>query len=469
MAWSVRANPVKITVVGPGNTPVSGAQLVLNDYAGRATLAKQTDGKGQFSTDLKPIADGRVGDIVVYAKGYGIARADLKSGATVLKLGREKFMSGVVRDDKGQPVGNARVRIANVAMPLGKEDTLIYDVPGALKTAFTTRTDARGQWKIGGLSERGGAYSVLDDAKYVYQMVEAKVRAGAVSSSPVLRAQPGASIAGRVLDNAGNPAKGVTVFTTRLDEAINTMNRNTAISDDKGVYRLVSLAPGPHTIAVDTAKLDQIATARKVAATAGQTLQNQDFALTRASFVEGTVTAKDTDAPLPRLRVEIHGADRPESAVYGNETETDAKGHYRLKTAPGQNRIYVSGDFLYYSRNLDVAVAKETTKTLNIALSKGVSLSGTTVDTKGKPLGNMFLLIQVTGAVYGPNHNASPPTGVTSDAKGRWKVEGLAPGDALIYTSAEWTTVPYRDAKYRFPLPHAAPVKVMVRATGFRE
>lgn len=467
-AWSANANPVKITVVGPGNAPVSGAQLVLNDYSGRAELVRKTDGKGQFSTDLKPIADGRVGDIVVYAKGYGIARADLKSGATVLKLGHEKFMSGVVRDAIGQPVSNARVRIANVAMPLGTEDTLIYDVPGALKAAFTTRTDASGQWKIGGLSERGGAYPVLDDSNYIYQMVEAKVGAGAASRAPALTAQPGASITGRVLDRAGNPVKGAAVFTTRLDEPINTMSRNEAVSDDKGVYRLVSLAPGAHTLAVDTAKMDSIATARKFIATAGQMLQNQDFALARASFVEGNVTAKESGAPLAGLRVEIHGADRPESAIYGNETQTDAKGHYRLKTAPGQSRIYVAGDLLHYNRNLDVAVAKGATKTLNIAMSKGVSLSGTTIDIHGKPLGNVFLLIEVTGAVYGPNHNAAPPRGVTSDAKGRWKADGLAPGDALIYTSAEWTTVPYRDVKYRFALPHAASVKVMVRATGFK-
>lgn len=468
MAFNASANPVKIKVVGPDNAPIAGAQIVLNDYTGRATLIKKTDGKGQFATDLKPIADGRVGDIVVYARGYGIARADLRSGEKVMKLGREQFMSGVVRDAQGKPVVGARVRIANVAMPLGKEDTEIYDVPDALTSAFTARTDGSGIWKIGGLSERGGAYPVLDDAKYVYQMVEAKVKTGPLGNAPVLQAQPGASIAGRVLDKTGQPVKGVTVFTTRLDEPVNTLNRNISLSDAKGVYRIVSLAPGAHTVAVDTAKLDQIATAKQVTATAGQSLQNQDFALTKASFIEGIVTAKETGAPMVGLRVEVHGADRPESAVYGNETETDARGHYRLKTAPGKSRIYVSGDSLYYNRNLDVAVSKETTKTLNITMNKGVSLSGTTVNIQGKPLGGVFLLIQVTGAVYGPNHNASPPRGVTSDVKGRWKVEGLAPGDALIYTSAEWTTVPYRDVKYRFTLPHVAPVKVMVRTTGFK-
>lgn len=468
MAFDASANPVKIKVVGPDNVPIAGAQLVLNDYTGRTTLVKKTDSKGQFATDLKPIADGRVGDIVVYARGYGIARADLRNGDNTLKLSREKFMTGVVRDAAGQTVSNARVRIAFVSMPLGKEDTLSYQVPEQLSEVFTTRTNLNGAWKIGGLSERGGAYPVLDDEKYIYQMIEASVKVGPLSSAPVLTAQSGASIAGRVLDKADKPVKGVTVFTTRLDEPINTMSRSQSVSDAKGVYRIVSLAPGAHTVAVDTAKLDQIATAKEVTATAGQTIQNQNFTLTRASFIEGVVTAKETGAPLAGLRVEIHGADRPESAVYGNETETDAKGRYRLKTAPEQGRIYVSGDALHYSRNLDVAVSKEATKRLNITLSKGVSLSGTTVDIAGKPLGHVFLMIQVTGAVYGPNHNASPSKGVTSDAKGRWKVEGLAPGDALIYTSAEWTTVPYRDVKYRFPLPHTAPIKMMVRATGFK-
>ncbi len=469
VAFNASANPVKIKVVGPDNAPIVGAQIVLNDYAGRVDLVKKTDDKGRFATELKPIADGQLGDIVVYARGYGIARADLHTGENVLKLGREKFMTGVVRDAIGQSVSNARVRIAFVSMPLGKEDTLSYGMPEQLSEVFTTRTNLNGTWKIGGLSERGSAYPVLDDEKYIYQMVEASVKAGPTSNAPVLKAQPGASIAGRVLDKARKPVKGVTVFTTRLDEPINTMSRSESVSDAQGVYRIVSLAPGAHTVAVDTAKLEQIATARKVTATAGQTLQNQDFALTKASFIEGIVTAKETGAPMVGLRVEVHGADRPESAVYGNETATDAKGHYRLKTAPGQSRIYVSGDSLHYNRNLDVAVAKEATQTLNIALSKGVSLAGTTVDIKGKPLGGVFLLIQVTGAVYGPNHNASPPKGVTSDAKGRWKVVGLAPGDALIFTSAEWTTVPYRDVKYRFALPHTAPVKVMVRATGFKE
>lgn len=455
---TAQADPVEIRVVGPQNQPVAAAQLVVAAFAAHQTWLRQTDASGRVSLEMASLQDKRLGSVVVYARGLGLARAELQKNKNVIHLHQPKVIQGMVRDAAGKPLEGVTVRLRDIVEPLGskEEDNFIYSIPSELQKAFTTRTQADGRWSIAGVPAQKGVAVALDDPAYVYALAEAPIGLSQTVPIPDLIARSGASIAGRVVDEAGQPVAGIEVFTNVIDHPI--IRRQSAVTGQDGAFQITGLASGNYDVQVEDPSKERVATTLKaVPAREGQTTQAASLLLTAGAVVQGTVTDKATGKPMSEVNISSLGP----QGVSGLRTQTDATGNYQLRLVSGTSRLYFAGPYGYVRRNLDVSVIPMQRKPLNVTLSRGLTLSGTTVNTKGEPMGGVFLFIYATSRQVGPDPQGSPPIGVTSDARGHWQALGLAPGQVTIAPEAGWEIIGSPDAR-RFEVPAQGPVQVKV-------
>ena len=114
------------------------------------------------------------------------------------------------------------------------------------------------------------------------------------------------------------------------------------ISHADGSYRLTGLQAAPYNVAVEDPSLQWVAAADQgVAATEGQTVTAPDLVLTPGALVEGTVVDTRSGKPLLGVFVGSLGPFRPRTSAMMLAAAADRDGRFRLRVAPGENRIYV--------------------------------------------------------------------------------------------------------------------------------
>lgn len=456
-AWAM---PVGIRVVGPDARPISNAQLEIVGFEAARSWTRHTDAAGACSLDLKPQSnphhgDKRLGQVTVYAPGFGLAFADLKAGRNLLRLSREQTITGLVRDAEGHPIANAQVRLREIGVPLGArgEDTMFYPLLPPLSDKFSARTDAQGRYRLGAIPPARQVVVALDDPAYRYTRVNAPFASGASVPLLGLVAAPGALLRGRVLDEAGRPLPGVKVFTLIADDG--QLREQAALSRFDGTYTLTSLATGRYEVQAQDPTGKRVGAALPgVAVTQGQTTSAPPLVLSEGAMVQGVVR-DGTGRTQSGVSVCASGP----QGRYGPTVQTDARGFYRMRLAPGRNRLYLVASPEFLRPNADLVLAPRQTRTLNFSLVRARPLVGTTVDEKGQPQGGVFLFLLFASHDYGPGTHDSPPYGTTSDNRGHWRGLGPATGRLTVASDTSWQIV----GPTRFELPLKTPLRIKVR------
>jgi hypothetical protein len=161
-----------------------------------------------------------------------------------------------------------------------------------------------------------------------------------------------AVITGRVVFPDGKPAAGIQVM-AQVNENYYTQP-GARIKDEgpfswaedlshaDGSYRLAGLMTAPFNVSVEDPKDEWIAAAAEnVPAVLRTTFRPNDLKLTHGAFVQGTVTDALTGKPVKDVPIGSYGPHRPRSSAMIIRAETDEKGRYRLRVAPGESYIYV--------------------------------------------------------------------------------------------------------------------------------
>ncbi len=204
------------------------------------------------------------------------------------------------------------------------------------------------------------------------------------------------ALVGKVRYEDGRPAAGVQVFVQiqnaammkLLDEVMppagtasggpmpvpkkeREQSGNYAVSRQDGTYTLPVGADIPYNVMViDNTGLWVTPAAEGVSGRQHTTTHVPDLVLTKGAIVEGVVT-NSLGLPIPGAAVASYGPHRPDSSAAVIGTETDQAGHYRLRVAPGRNRIYTVGvpskfNSQYVSQNVTVAAGEVSTVNLKI-------------------------------------------------------------------------------------------------------
>ena len=228
-------------VVGDDQAPIAGVGVVAND--GSSILSTtSTDDDGNFSfTGL------RLGPLrVTLNEGWDereepiTVDADLSvnpSAPIVIEIpARSHRITGTVVDEEQSPVADAFVRAVPAAVASGLE----LRVPSA--AGGWVVTDEDGRFVLEGLAPE--AHTLLaqrwgDDA-------EAMIRQAAVDAPPVtLRIVPLGSVAGLVVDAAGQPVPSFSLAAAALDQGI---YRQEHFTDAAGMFLIDGLAPARYDL-----------------------------------------------------------------------------------------------------------------------------------------------------------------------------------------------------------------------------
>jgi len=205
-----------------------------------------------------------------------------------------------------------------------------------------------------------------------------------------------AILVGKVRYEDGRPAAGVQVFAQIQNDAMMKLldalrppagatnsgpipvpkkereqSGNYAVTKPDGTYTLPVGADIPYNIMViDNTGLWVTPAAEGVSGRQHTATNVPDLVLTKGAIVEGVVT-NNLGLPVSGAGVASYGPHRPSSSAAVTFTNTDQAGHYRLRVAPGRNRIYTVGvpsksNSQYVAQDVTVAAGEVSTVNLKI-------------------------------------------------------------------------------------------------------
>jgi hypothetical protein len=149
-----------------------------------------------------------------------------------------------------------------------------------------------------------------------------------------------ATIIGRVIDAQGRPVPGVRVMAQAQRGVRGARLWAADMTRADGSYRLAGLQTAPYNVLVEDPSVQRVASAAEgIAVELGKTVRAPDRVLTPGAFIEGTVIDTRSGRPLRGAQVVSVGPALPESSAMTLATSADGNGRYRLRVAPGRNRI----------------------------------------------------------------------------------------------------------------------------------
>lgn len=462
------AKKLTITVLGPDGAPVEGARVLVmqHDMNGKvkSEINLQTDAKGQVARDAPADKTRPVVSLTIYAPGFALASGYALDEDKTFRLEAATTVSGTLQDAKGKPLAGVSVRLNTIFDDDDARDFPSFmQVPDALKDSFSAKTNDDGIWTIKDVPTHGTAGLQVDDARFAHTRLQTELSAAPVKIE-VRKLSAGATIRGRVMDEAGKPVGSVQVF-GGPEERAGAMDKayGEAKTAADGTFSLTGLDTGAYHVLTNDEPKDLVSQGEtKVRTVAGETVKLPDIVLVKGALLQGTV--KDAGgAP-------IEGA-----IVYNNHDEdyrtasSDKTGRYSLRVPFGRNGIYIGGlpeGYIYGQTGSPYNVTKfeikkGETKTFNFTLEKGLTLAGTARDEKG--LAVKDAKISVRGA--GESDFAGPRNNTVVDDSGRWSVKGLKPGKATLSAGGDWEIVSPKEVM----LPTRAPVVVVLRKATFVE
>jgi len=381
--------------------------------------------------------------VVVSAYGYWDCRTNIvvTSGRVTMQdvyliPAPYGYISGTVRDERGNPVPNAFIYIVdrdgNDITPYGYLDALFTDfngrylaqVPEGYCRVFAyinTPTTSAEAW----YHDRALVPVGMDE---VTPNIDITLRQGAV-------------IAGRVTyDNQGLANIQVVVFDTN-----NTMVVQGTPTDNQGYYHLFVPHGAYHLAALDQqyyvfapqyySGAVSKAAATVVALSAGAPAMNKDFALQPAAFIRGWVRTQN-GAPCPNAWVTPHDVSGTMIAGdmwYGAATAAD--GSYAVPVPPGVFfvRADYNGSFTwqFYSNATAAAAATPVVvaasgdaRNINFWLKTGGLISGLVQTPAGMPLANVLVDVFAGADTGMVNALAYAPT---TDIDGEFALDAYMP------------------------------------------
>lgn len=373
--------------------------------------------------------------------------------ATLLAQPSSVLQGRVIDGRTGVPIASATVALSRLA---GGES--VAETESDEEGNFTFRAPSNGRFALS--VSRSGYVDLLPPGSPA-RLVEVS---GPADRRATVRLTPAAAVTGRVADAGGNPARGVAVIALarRAGPAgirLVVQGRPAPVND-RGEYRLHSLAPGRYTVAAVsqsgqtaapiaplyfpgvTADRAEFFTLRP-----GETRSRADFALTgaQAYSISGVVTGIPPDWAVQRIAVSLVTSSGARFTLATVDASADGifrftgipSGAYEIIAhGPAIGRSFlgaVAGDNPRRGRQ-SVQVVSEDLKDVTVALHAGVIIEG-----QAKLAPPSACLSGATLTFHARDFAPQvPPSSAKISADGRFTFNGIFPGTyRLAFESRE--------------------------------
>ncbi|MEZ4365786.1 MAG: carboxypeptidase-like regulatory domain-containing protein [Kofleriaceae bacterium] len=433
----VRGAPVSGRVVTDTGQPVAGATVSYGGVSEWRTQADPrrdgaiTDARGDFRFEALGAGSMRfVARDATHAPGTSeIVTLDGRTprDGVIVTMAAGARVRGTVVDASGAPVAGARVRLGVATR------SIVGEAP---RQAYS---DAQGRFELAGLPRKPLRAVAMHEAG-ASATVDVDAQAGDVDDV-VLTIDVTGTIAGIVVDPAGEPLEGVQVSAGPAfgRGAMPDMSQwrlrgfPEALTDGGGRFTLTGLAPGTYQVRAARSRIGRRGPrggpGDGVEASAG----DRDVRLVLAP--EGSVTGKVAfaDGRVPDLMTVSVG--------FTSEAVASPDGRFTLDgLAPGELEVTVRGPSFERRSVTATVVSAKVTDVGTITVSRGRSLAGVVV-AAGAPVAGATVYagrqIFGSGSSSQAGGGGGPPMArgtkdTTTDADGRFTLSGYGGGDLTI-------------------------------------
>ena len=309
------------------NEPIEKARVIIQRPGGGISIGSTSDANGVASIRLNP---GQYQIVQVYKQGYSRDRSqetvsveDGKTAHIKFQLAGQPKITGVVRDEAGNPVEGVKLKVC----PMGREGVA---------------SDAEGKFEVnydpGSWSSRGEIPEMYLVARYEEGDLASAVEIGEDTKTQDIQLKPGVTLIGKVVDpnNKGIQNTRLTIM-LRASNWGSSLGNNIAQIDPEGNFE-VKAVPAGYQYSI-YARADgygenhiEVDTENAV----NNRLDAGTLTLPIANLSVSGVVVDANDKPVPGARVSCSG----EGQSYQN-TQTDANGKFTLdKICKGNVRIY---------------------------------------------------------------------------------------------------------------------------------
>jgi len=418
-----------IVVDGNGD-PVEGARIGARVSGADRTDHGTSDNDGRFEIQVLP-ASGQLHIMAVKAPfesekvGPLALTPDGLDGLVLeLTVPCTAIISGRVFDPRGRAVSGASIRLERG----GAKDFLVGS--GGAKSAEDGRFEiagiAAGEYRIN-LTEPGRTMWGSHDEVMRVKLEEGQTLAGL---RLVLGDKGGLSIAGWVVDTAGNPIAGALVECSGEYGSGAFGTRGTVVTNDDGTFRITGLVEGEYGVLTSHKGYTYTHAARTPADS-----ENVEIVLEGCGNVEGRVRRADTDEPLTDFEVVGHPGDpvMVQDGLFAGNTYSwrdavrfhDDEGRFRL-TGINVGDVTVAAKAQGFAPALVyVRVSEHETVTgVELRLGTAQRLGGRVVDASGKPISGASICLGKFSELFRMGRQDFV---AQSDAAGRFTIDGVSP------------------------------------------
>ena len=413
----------KITCIGRvidyNARPVADAEVVC--YQLQYKLGQYNLSRGPYSPcdhecigNTRTSSDGRFsiqGQKELFSPSYLVAgkpglaigwKNNDSAGENIIRLGKPSQFKGIIVDEAGDPVPDARVRIC-----LKKDMMMQYQeiTPLVTEDWFTTRTDAKGQFLFNNIPEGATAdFGVEAPGKaLIWTTCDSglghgeQFTAGCADIRIVL--PPEAHIQGRVVkQETGEPLAGVQLMVRPISHANRQNYQDQIYSDSNGKFVITGLAPGKHLLQTMSDK--QGSTNITVTVEPGQTVNDVKVFLAGCPL---EVIVYDTEKGNPIENAYVTVTQEHTETKYTSYSQlkaTNANGLAMFYTPPGECevKLFKFGHGVTFQPQ---KVQLEPGQTLRheVSMSRmAYTISGEVLDEQGRAVSGA----SVMGDSYGP-------------------------------------------------------------------
>ena len=428
-------NPLQATVelmMQPSDAFRQGSteEILAQDIASGRHVTIMADGNGEFYIDK-------------LAEGFWILRASYDGFATAeirpimllngknadrqkVILPEEFTISGIVLDEQQMPIADAKIGVARTS-------------PRPTLTGSAT-TNQQGEFTVRGLQE--GSYGLSAQAPGYTNGRAGRVNAGAANVEVVMQVM--GSVSGRVSASTG---QSISTFqleilrTRRGNQQYGLTGQRYQFDQTDGTFELPDLAPGSYIL---LGRADGYAPTYSSSFSVGRTkVEGIDILLEAGGVIKGTIV-DGAGHPVSSAVISVHGEDftlDSNDTLFGSaigdpnnmpqvKTRSNSKGEFTLdNVVPGALTLQVE-----HSEHLDELITSmsssgTTTNVGRIIIYQGGSVHGVASDKNGEPLAGGTVTMTT------PSKSFFHRT-ITLDAKGRYRISGLAAGTYSVIVAA---------------------------------